>query len=95
MLHRLSLCYQLLHHTSNSAMDSYITTTLVGGAEGDRFDDIIRLTNANGRGGKAFYDIMVHCLQSCTGILGELIVDKQNAIRWITVSHGAVVSSAL
>ena len=73
-------------------MDSYTATTLVGGAEGDFFSDIQKLTDKNGecRNASPLQPEVSHLLSVLH--VGQLVVAKQNAIRRIDVFHGWVVS---
>ena len=67
-------------------MNAYIHTSLVGGTEGDLFNDILKLSDAEGMHVHYTPDTTCHANES--PIVGQLNVDTQDPIRRIDVSHG-------
>ena len=71
-------------------MNAYIHTSLVGGTDGELFNDVLKLSNPDGR---CFPTVPMKCARLNGDIVGELTVDAQDPIRRIDVSHGWEVCS--
>lgn len=69
-------------------MDAYLHTSLIGGTDGELFNDVLKTTNGDGKSPDVDSDIVF-----LTPTIGELILDVNHPIAQITVSHGWIVST--